>query len=185
MLPEYIREVAKKATCLYDKKAIETALDRMAKEITQQFENANPLFLTVMIGGLMPAAGLLTRLEFPLEMDYIHATRYKNKLSGGELSWWAEPKMSMKDRVVIVIDDILDKGNTMNAVMDYCRSKGAKEVYSAVLVDKDCKRSETGLAKADFTGLIVENRYVFGYGLDYKGYLRNYPGVYGVAKEHE
>lgn len=184
-LPQKIREVYAKATCIYTKDQVEAALDKMAGKIHERLEHENPLLLVVMIGGCVTAGQLLTRLDFPLELDYVHATRYKSGLRGSEISWCAEPRASLKDRTVLIIDDILDGGITLSAIMDYCREKGAKEVLTAVLADKEEKRVPGGLHQADFVGLVLEDRYVFGYGLDYKEYLRNAPGIFAVAPEHE
>jgi hypoxanthine phosphoribosyltransferase len=184
-LPQQIREVAKHATCLYSKADVDAALDKMAVEIHEKLEHSNPVLLCVMVGGMIAAGHLLTRLDFPLEVDYVHATRYQSGLRGGEIHWRAEPKTQLKDRNVIVLDDILDGGLTLSAVVEYCKNEGAKAVYSAVLVDKDCQREPGGLDHADFTGLVVDDRYVYGFGLDYKEYLRNAPGIYAVAPEHQ
>lgn len=184
MIPSHIRDVYNKARCIYSKDDVEKALDKMAKEIHNVLCEENPLFLCVMVGGMIPAAGLLARVDFPLELDYIHATRYTGKTSGGEIVWKNKPSTSLKDRVVLVIDDILDGGVTLNHIVDYCKSEGVKKLYTAVLVDKVGARLPGGFAKADFTGLIVDNHYVFGYGLDYKEYLRNAPGIFAVADEH-
>lgn len=184
-VPGHIQEVLEKATCLYSIAEVDSALDVMAKEITERLSDANPIFLCVMIGGLVPAGNLLPRLNFPLHVDYIHATRYKGSTTGGEIEWRIEPKTSLEGRTVLILDDILDHGNTLTSVVQYCNEHHAKEVYSAVLVDKEFPRSESVLQKADFTALHVGNRYVFGYGMDYKEYLRNAPGIYVVAPEHE
>lgn len=184
-IPDRIQEVFTRATCLYTRQEIEAALDKMATEIEAKLEGSNPLLLCVMVGGLIPAGNLLPRLDFPLELDYIHATRYGDKLQGGELEWLVKPKISLKDRVVLIVDDILDGGLTLTAILDYCKAQGAKEVYSAVLLDKQQTRVPGGLPKADFTGITMEDGYVFGYGMDYKGYLRNASGIYVVAPEHQ
>lgn len=184
-IPDRIQEVLNKATCLYTKQEIETALDSMASEIEAKLQNCNPILLCVMVGGLIPAGNLLPRLDFPLEVDYIHATRYGDATQGGELRWLVTPTLSLKDRVVLVIDDILDGGLTLSAIMNYCRQQGTKEVYSAVLLDKHQTRLPGGLPRADFTGITMENGFVFGYGMDYKGYLRNASGIYVVAPEHQ
>lgn len=185
LLPEDIREVFAKASCLYTKNEIESALDKMATEISYRISHANPIFLCVVVGGIVPLGNLLPRLDFPLEVDYVHATRYNSTTVGKELKWLVKPRCDMRDRTVVVVDDILDGGVTLTAILDYCKEQGAKNLYSAVLVDKKDARLEGGLPKADFTGLTVENHYVFGYGMDYKGYLRNAPGIYVVAPEHE
>lgn len=184
-IPNHIQEVYRKATCLYTRQEIDVALDRMAIEIHEKLEQRNPVFLCVMVGGLISAGNLLPRLDFPLELDYIHATRYGNATNGGELEWLVRPRVSLKDRTVIIIDDILDAGLTLTAIKDYCSSQGANEVYTAVLLDKQQTRIAGGLPKADFTGIAMEDGFVFGYGMDYQGYLRNAPGIYVVAPEHQ
>ncbi len=184
-LPAKIRAVMESAICLYTTEDIEQALDRMAKEIHAEMKDKNPILLSVMIGAMIPVGNLLPRLDFPLEVDYVHATRYRGGLSGGDIHWKATPRANLKDRVVLVVDDVLDGGVTLAAIMEYCRKQGAKKVYSAVLVEKENTRVEGGLIDADFVGLKTGDRYIFGYGLDYKEYLRNAPGIYAVAPEHE
>ena len=184
-LPEKIKEVYARASCLHTQADVEAALDNMAKEIHDKLENSNPVLLCVMVGALVPAGHLLTRLDFPLEVDYVHATRYQSGLRGGELAWRAEPKTPLKGRTVIVLDDVLDAGITLAAVVAYCKAQQANAVYTAVLVDKQRQRAPGGLAQADFTGITTADRYIVGYGLDYKEYLRNAPGIYAVAREDE
>lgn len=184
-IPQKIQEVYEKATCLYNKQEVETALDNMAQAIHTKLKDSNPVLLCVMIGSLIPAGNLLPRLNFPLELDYVHATRYRGATSGGELKWLVEPQTSLKDRTVLIIEDILDGGLTLTAIVDYCRKQGASAVYTAVLLDKQATRVAGGLPKADFTGITMEDGYVFGYGMDYQGYLRNAPGIYVVAPEHQ
>lgn len=129
---------------------------------------------------------LLPRLDIHLEVDYIHATRYRGATSGGELSWRAEPSVSLEGRTVVIVDDILDEGVTLKAIIDYCYEKGAKNVLTAILLDKKKPRLVEGVDKADFCALDVEpEHYVFGYGMDYEEYLRNVPGIYAVADEHK
>jgi len=184
-IPSSIQEVYKRAICLYSRFEVESALDDMAEAIHEKLSEKNPLLLAVMVGGLVPLGNLLPRLNFPLEVSYIHATRYQGKLKGDSLMWHAEPPVSLKDRVVLVVDDILDKGITLKAILEYVKAQKAKEVYSAVLVDREAPREGVGLKAADFVGLSVGDHYVFGYGMDYKEYLRNAPGIYRVAPQDE
>jgi hypoxanthine phosphoribosyltransferase len=184
-IPNHIQEVYKKATCLYTRQEIEAALDKMAQQIHNQLENENPILICVLKGGLVLTGNLLPRLDFPLEIDNVHATRYQGKTSGGTLEWKVKPLAKLKDRTLLILDDILDAGITLSAIVNFCQEEGAKKVYTAVLVDKIHARSPNGLAKADFVGLEVDDRYVFGYGLDYREYLRNAPGIYEVAPEHQ
>lgn len=176
--PEHIKQVLAKADQLYSAAEVQQAVDVMAKEIETKLQDTNPLVLCVMVGGLIPGGWLLSRLNFPLNMDYIHATRYRGNTSGGTLHWIAKPSMPLKDRVVLIIDDILDEGITLAEIVKDCEEQGAKEVYTAALVEKKHNRNDGH--KATFIGLEVEDRYVFGCGMDYKGYLRNLPGIYAV-----
>ncbi len=154
----------------------------MAAEITAVLRDQNPIALCVMIGGLVPAGMLLPRLEFPLEIDYCHATRYRGATSGGELHWLARPQLDLKDRVVLIIDDILDEGHTLAQIIGDCRAQGARAVYTAVLANKLHDRRISGL-KADFVGLDVADHYVFGAGMDYKGWFRNLNGIYAAPEQ--
>lgn len=185
ILPDDIREVFAKATCIYSKAQVEKAFDFLASEISHELADSNPIILCVVIGGIVPLGNLLPRLDFPLEVDYIHATRYRKTTHGKEVEWLAKPSCDMKGRTIIIVDDILDGGITLKEIVNYCEAQGAGKVYTAVLADKPEARLPEGLPEADFCGLEVENRYVFGYGMDYKGYLRNAPGIYIVAPEHE
>lgn len=173
-----IRRVRAEAECLHDRPAVEAAFDRMAAAIRTRLEGSNPLVLCVMTGALIPAGHLLTRLDFPLQVDYLHATRYRHRTQGGTLEWKARPQLPLTGRHVLVIDDILDEGHTLAAILAYCREAGASSVSSAVLVDK--RRPRDHDLRPDFVGLEIEDRYVFGYGMDYKGYLRNAAGIYAV-----
>lgn len=184
-MPAKIKEVLEKSTLLFTTEEINSALDRMAREIRENMHDKNPIILCVMIGGLVSMGNLLPRLDFPLEVDYIHATRYQGEITGGELVWKARPTLDLNNRTILVIDDILDGGMTLAAIIAEIKTMGADEVYSAVLVDKYHKRLPNGLEKADFVGLQVEDHYIFGYGMDYNNYLRNAPGIFVVAPEHE
>jgi hypoxanthine phosphoribosyltransferase len=148
----------------------------MASAIARKLTGQNPLLICVMNGGVVLYGKLLGRLNFPLQCDYIHATRYREQLAGSELHWIAGPHADPAGRTVVLVDDILDEGMTLEALVRYYHERGAAAVYSAVLTVKDRNRSTD--IKADFTGLTVPDRYVFGYGMDYKGYLRNAPGIY-------
>ena len=183
--PQQIKQIAARATCLFSDAEIEVSLNRMASLIHNDLEDANPIVLCVLIGGIVLTGKLLTKLDFPLQVDYIHATRYGDQLSGSEVQWVVKPRKSLQGQTVLIVDDILDGGITLQSIIDYCYEQGASVVKTAVLVEKQVPREETALQKADFTGIKVENRYIYGYGMDYKGYLRNAPGIYVVAKEDE
>lgn len=181
MTTEQFLAVYKNADLLCSKEQVEAALDDLAAAITAKLQDRNPLVLCVMVGGLIPAGHLLTRLKFPLQVDYIHASRYRGQTAGGELKWIAKSSISLKEREVLLIDDIFDEGWTLEAIINACYNDGAKEVYSAVLIDKVHSRKCN--IRPTFVGLKVEDRYLFGCGMDYKEYFRNLFGIYAV-NEH-
>lgn len=172
-------EVLATAELIHSTEAVEQALDRLAIEITGKLSGEDPVVLCVLNGALIPTGHLLTRLGFLLRHDYVHATRYRGETSGAELEWIGRPSTSLKGETVLVVDDILDEGITLAAIVRACREAGAKAVYSAVLVEKMQDRIHD--FTADFVGLTVEDRYVFGFGMDYKGYLRNVPAIYALS----
>ena len=168
-----------RARLLLSGKKVDEAIKMMAQRITDTLGKTNPVVMCIMNGGLITTGKLVTQLDFPLQIDYLHATRYRNTTSGHELNWIKFPSLSLRGRTVLVVDDILDEGATLAAVIQYCRDQHAETVYSAVLTDKLHNRKVSEV-KADFVGLEIEDAYVFGYGLDYKGYLRNAPGIYAI-----
>lgn len=176
-----LTRVMESADCLFSVDDIDQALTAMAGNITDRLSASNPVLLCVMNGGMVLTGQLAPRLTFPLQLDYLHATRYREKLSGSDLHWRALPSTSLSGRSVLILDDILDEGETLAAVVDWCRAQGAEDVLTAVLVDKQHDRKTAWLKQADFTALVAEDRYLFGYGMDYKGYWRNAPGIFAVA----
>ena len=175
-----IRRAMDEADCLADNAAVEAALDKMAVEITEPLRNTNPLVFVVMNGGLILAGRLLPRLNFPLEVAYLHATRYGHALQGNLLDWRVRPTQDLRGRTVLVLDDILDEGHTLSAIVDHLHAEGAVSVHTAVLVHKDHDRKATPGMRADFTGMDIPDRFLFGCGMDYKGYWRNAPGIYAL-----
>lgn len=169
-----------RSTLLYSQADVEKSLDCMAKAITADLADTNPVVVSVMTGGLIATGHLLTRLNFHLQMDYVHATRYQGEFVGGTIQWIAKPRTSLKDRHVLVVDDILDGGITLAAIKAEFEAQGATKVHTAVLIDKIRERPAEGLQKADYVGLEMPDYFIFGYGLDYKGYFRNLAGIYMV-----
>ena len=171
-MTEIIRQVEKDSKEIFSKADVENALDKMADQINEKLSETNPIVLCTVIGGIIPTGLLLPRLNFPLELDYIHATRYRGETKGGHLHWVKQPEIDLTDRTILIIDDILDEGHTLDAIIDYCQGEGAKQILTAVLIEKNLP-DRPGLHQADFTGLVADNEYLVGYGMDYKGYLRN------------
>ncbi|MDK2126063.1 hypoxanthine-guanine phosphoribosyltransferase [Parachitinimonas caeni] len=175
-----IPELFEQADCLHDEAEVLAAFDRMAAAITDRLADRNPLVYVVMNGGLIAAGQLLPRLKFPLQQGYLHATRYGLETNGGELAWKVRPTDDMRGRPVLIVDDILDEGHTLAAIIDYCKAEGASAVYTAVVVNKLHDRKARPEFKADFVGLDVVDRFLFGCGMDYQGYWRNTLAIYAV-----
>lgn len=174
-----IDRIRRDAELLYDEQAITNAVHGMAARITAQLAGTDPLVICVLNGGLMLTGWLTAKLDFPLQLDYVHATRYRGATQGGGLQWIARPQTSLENRTVLLIDDIFDEGLTLASLVQACRELGAREVRTAVLVRKLHDRATRQLTP-DFTGLTVPDRYVFGCGMDYKHYLRNLPAIYAL-----
>ena len=175
-----IREVLASAEEVRSAEEVSAAMDRLARQVTERLRDEAPLVLCVMTGAIIPTTWLVQRLDFPLELDYIHATRYQGGTAGGTLDWVVRPRTELRGRCVLVVDDILDEGVTLAAIVEHCRAAGARAVYSCVLAQKIHPRPRA-MDEADFTGLTVDDRYVFGCGMDYHGFLRNLPAIYAVG----
>lgn len=167
------------AELLFDRATLAHAITRMAGQIDADYAGDRPLFLTVMHGGMLFASLLALEVRTDLEFDYLHATRYRGKTRGAGLNWLRHPQVPMLGRRVLLVDDILDEGQTLLAVRDACLREGASEVRIAVLTCKQHDRRVPGIA-ADYVGVEVPDRYVFGFGMDYYEQGRNLPGVYAL-----
>ena len=174
-----VLKVKAEADCLYTAAEIDAALARMASAITLRLAQVAPLVLVAMTGGLVPSALLLRLLDFPLQVDYFHATRYGAATSGGQLQWIRRPPANVAGRTVLIVDDLLDHGLTLQAAVEECRRLDAAEVLTAVLVIKEIV-DRPGLKTTDFHALTTPDRYLFGYGMDYKSFWRNGSGLYAV-----
>jgi hypoxanthine phosphoribosyltransferase len=177
----HLMQVRAQANLICTGVGIEAAIEEMAVRISARLQHSTPLVLVAMNGGLMPAAALLRHLDFPLEVDYLHPTRYGSALTGGEIQWLKPPPPAVAGRTVLLVDDILDLGLTLDAARKACLERGAAEVLTAVLVHKDIG-ARPGLAAADFHAITAPDRYLFGYGMDYKGWWRNLDGIYAVGE---
>lgn len=178
--PQEAWRVYRQADCIHDRQAVDAALDRLSVRVTNRLRKLNPLLICAMTGGVVTFGRLLPRLGFPLQIDYAHVGRYDNNLSGGELTWHFRPATALRGRHVLLVDDVLDQGHTLLALQTYCREQDAAAVEALVLVEKELRR--TVAVSADYVGLAAPDRYLFGCGMDYKGYLRNLPGIYAVAE---
>lgn len=175
-----LEQVLAEADCLADASRVADAVSGIARCISDDVAGECPVVLCVMRGGVVFAGQLLTQLHFPLEFDYVHATRYGDATSGGALQWRVQPSLSLAGRSVLLLDDILDVGATLDAIAADCLSRGATKVRTAVLVEKLHDRKARPGLRPDYAALTVPDRYVFGCGMDYRGFWRNAPGIFAV-----
>ncbi len=169
------QQLLKNADLIYSKVEVDVAISRLATQISQDIQDQSPLVITVMNGGLYFAGQLLPQLSFALEADYLQASRYNGETIGQEVKWGKAPTEKLKGRIVLLLDDILDEGHTLVAIRDKCLSLGAVHVKIAVLTEKTLAQSKP--IQADYVGLTLPNRYVFGCGMDVYGWWRNLPEI--------
>jgi hypoxanthine phosphoribosyltransferase len=182
MIPHDLASALADADLLFDRRSLEREIARMAVRIRNDYAGARPVYLTVMHGGLPFAAQLameLGALGLDLEFDYLHATRYRGATTGSDLVWKHRPATPLRGRRVLLADDIVDEGHTLQAIGQWCREQGAAEVRIAALAVKAHDRCVPGLC-ADYVGVQVPDRYVFGYGMDFHEQGRNLPAIYAL-----
>lgn len=181
MLSDYqAREVLQSAELLCSAHEVQLAVRRVAQQINDTLAGQHPLVLSVMGGAVIFTGQLLPMLDFPLEFDYLHVSRYGNEKQGGELHWKVAPRENVRGKVVLVLDDILDEGETLHEIKQRVLELGASKFYSAVFADKDNGKDKP--ISADFVGMALPNRFVFGFGMDVHGAWRNLPAIYAVRE---
>lgn len=179
-LQKELMRVRRDAVELHSSDSVQQAIAKLAFDVREAYTGKVPVLVTVMNGGLIFAAELAKRLDIPLEMDYLHASRYQGELQGNTVDWIVTPNANLVDRDVLIVDDILDVGTTLMAIVEACKAQGARSVKTCVLVDKQHDRKVVPGLKADFTALEAADHYLFGMGMDYKGFWRNAPGIYAI-----
>ena len=176
-------QLLREAELVHDEDTVNRAVRRLAIDITAKLGDSLPLVMPVMGGAVVFTGQLLPLLRFPLEFDYLHVTRYDGKTRGGQIQWKTKPHMDIRGRTVLVLDDILDEGITLAAIRQKLLEMGAATFYSGVFADKDLGKKKP--VTADFVGVTVPNRYVFGFGMDAYGLWRNLPAIYALKNENK
>jgi hypoxanthine phosphoribosyltransferase len=179
------RALLENAEELFDQDTVNASVKRMAETLNARFDHPDnqefPLVLGVMGGAVVFTGNLLPQLTFPLEFDYIHVSRYGDEDQGGAVVWKVIPRSNVAGRTVIVLDDILDEGETLAHVKQRLLDMGASEVILAVFADKAIGKVKP--VKADIVGITIPNRFVVGFGMDAYGYWRNLPGLWAIDKD--
>jgi hypoxanthine phosphoribosyltransferase len=177
---EHLEHVQSTAEPIHPRREVEAAISRVAREITSQISGDNPVVLTLLNGGIIFCGKLLVELPFPLQLDSVSIGRYGGETRGSAIRWRLKPTVPLKGRTVLLVDDVLDEGITLAEVKRFCLEEGAARVLIAVLVDKKLAREKP--CRADYVGLEADDRYLFGYGMDYKEYLRNAAGIFACTR---
>lgn len=173
-----MRDVLRDAEMLRTAEQVQAALHEVAQQINAGLKDTHPLVLSVMGGAVVFTGQLLPLLDFPLDFDYVHVSRYGDGCHGGQMNWKVAPQENVRGRVVLVLDDILDEGETLLAIRRRVMELGANKFYSAVFADKQHGRQKP--IHADFVGMELPDRFVFGYGMDIEGAWRNLPAIYAA-----
>jgi hypoxanthine phosphoribosyltransferase len=171
----------KQAEVIHSASDVAAAITLLATKLNKDYADKQPLVLSVMNGALFFAGQLLPQLTFPLELNYVHATRYHGETSGNKIKWLVQPTAAVKNRDVLILDDILDEGVTLRAIVDQCQLLGASDVKIAVLAEKKLNHSKP--IAADYVELLLPNRYVFGCGMDVHNWWRNLPAIYALHND--
>ena len=178
---QHARDILQQAELLCSAEQVQASLHKVARQINAALADTYPLVLSVMGGAVVFTGQLLPMLDFPLDFDYVHVSRYGDARHGGQMHWKVEPHENVRGRVVLVLDDILDEGHTLAALRQRVLELGASKFYSAVFADKRHGRAKP--IHADFVGMELPDRFLFGYGMDIEGAWRNLPAVYAVKEE--
>jgi len=172
------QQIFDQSELIHNAQQVELAIDQLASAIALDLAESTPVVMCVMGGAVVFSGRLLPKLNFPLEFDYVQASRYHNQTSGNNLVWKVQPQENVRGRTVLLLDDILDEGHTLQAIKQKCLEQGAVKVVIAVLVEKLLDHVKP--ITADYVGLTVPNRYVFGCGMDAYGWWRNLPAIYAL-----
>lgn len=165
---------------LYTEEEIDRRVKEMGEELYDRFQDKNPLFVGVLNGCFIFMADLVRASQMKSELEFIGLSSYKNGTkSSGVVQITRDLQQDITGRNIIVVEDILDSGNTLAFLKSYLMTKGAASVSIVTLLDKPSRREKA--ITADLAGFIVPDEFVVGYGLDYGQQYRNVPYI-GVLK---
>ena len=154
---------------------------RIAKQMNEDLDGKNPLLICVLNGAFIFAADLYRRLTIPSQITFMRMKSYVGTETTGKVKTISNLLESVVDRTVVIVEDIVDSGYTMQRMVQQLRDLGAKEVRVAVLLNKPRARKVEGL-NIDYCCLEIPNDFIVGYGLDYNEEGRNLPDIYVVTE---
>lgn len=161
-----------------EQEVIEQGIKRVADQMNRDLEGENPLFLAVLNGAFMFAGELMKEVSVPSEITFVRLASYQGVSSTNRVQEVLGLNESIKDRLVVIVEDIVDSGNTMVALMDELRKHEPAEVRIATLLFKPAALQQD--ITPNYVALEIPNDFIVGYGLDYDGYGRNLKDIYKV-----
>lgn len=166
-----------KITCvLYTRQQIETTVKKLADEITRDYAGKKPLLIGILKGSFVFLADLVRQLDFPLEIEFVRVSSYgRNRQSSGKINMVQGIRTRIKDRHVLVVEDIIDSGLSVNHVLESLRHKNPASLKVCCLLDKPARRQVC--VPIDYTGLTAPDKFVVGYGIDWAEQYRNLPDI--------
>ena len=155
------------------------AVHSVAEKMNEDLKNDNPLFICVLNGAFMFASDLMKHINFPCEITFIKLSSYEGIYSTGAVKEILGLNESVVGRNVVIIEDIVDTGVTMERILESLSSKGVKSVKIATFLQKPAALTRN--IEVDYVGIKIPNEFIIGYGLDYDGYGRNMKAIYTVV----
>lgn len=166
---------------LLSEQQLHDRIAQLGQELTKEYGDKNPVFVGVLKGAVVFYADLIRAFDAPCQLDFIRISSYEGTHSTGNIRLRQDVSCDLKDRHVVIVEDILDTGRSLKFVYEYLMEKGAASVKTCTLLDKPEGRTEDAPFEADYVGFSIPNAFVVGYGLDYDEQYRNLPYV-GILK---
>ena len=167
---------------LHNRQEIETTVKRLAAELNRDYPGKHPILVGVLKGSFMFMADLIRHLDFPHELEFVRLSSYgSGQKSSGKIKVIAGLQTPVKNRDVLVIEDIVDTGFTVACLIDYLRKQKPASLRLCALTDKPSRREVP--VTIDYLGFTVPNRFIVGYGLDWDEKYRNLPSIYVLESE--
>jgi len=170
-----------KLTLLFTSDEIAATVKKLATEIRQDYRDKHPILIGVLKGSFIFMADLIRLLDFPLEVEFVRLSSYGGGKSPGKIKLVQDAQSNIKDRHVLVIEDIIDTGFTTAFVLEHLDKKKPASLKLCTLTDKPSRRKVT--VNIDYLGLTVPNKFIVGYGIDWNERFRYLPGIYTMEEE--
>ena len=166
---------------LLSEEQIQANVTELAGLLTKEYDEKNPVFVGVLKGVVIFFADMVRKMNFPCEIDFMCISSYGGTNTTGNVVVKKDISVDIKDRHVVILEDIYDTGNSLTFVRDYLLSKEPASLVICTLLDKPERRKPGITLKPEYVGFTVPNEFVVGYGLDFDEHYRNLPYI-GVLK---